>query len=112
MINKLISLVVLFTLFSTVLYAGDDKKVVKSIEEKTLITGNIVDNSNDPLFGVKITINGVDGEFFSDFDGNFTIPNLAKGKNYEVNVFLTSFSTKTFTLSSNEATLNVKLFPN
>ena len=68
MINKLISLVVLFTLFSTVLYAGDDKKIVKSIEEKTLITGNIVDNSNDPLFGVKITINGVDGEFFSDFD--------------------------------------------
>ena len=112
MIIRLISFVVVFTFFSFALYVGDGKKNTVNSDETSPITGTVVDNSNEPLFGVKITINGIDGEFFSDFDGNFIIPNLAKGKDYEVNVFLTSFSEKTLKLSTNNNILLVKLFPN
>ena len=55
-------------LFSTFIYAQQS------------ISGVVVDAETDePLFGVTIIVDGTAKGVVSDFDGNFTIPNMEPG---------------------------------
>ena len=55
-------------LFSTFIYAQQS------------ISGVVVDAETDePLFGVTVLVEGTAKGVVSDFDGNFTIPNMEPG---------------------------------
>ncbi len=54
-------------------------KAAKSISVKT-ITGKIVDQSSkDGLAGVEVKVYGTDIKTYTDFNGNFELPDLSTG---------------------------------
>ena len=97
--------------FSSTSFAGDDKKLSNDKDNTQHISGVILDRFNEPLSGVKITVAGINGEFYSDFDGKFTIGNIAKNNTYELKLCLTSFVSKTLKVSSRNSKIEAKLFP-
>ncbi len=57
----------------------------------TVFSGKVVDgNTNEPLAGVLVKIDGTDFQTYTDFDGNFIINNLPTGK-YNVSASMVSY---------------------
>ena len=54
-------------------------------------SGKVIDaNTNEPLTGVLVTIEGTNFEGYTDFDGNFFITNVPNGK-YNISANMVSY---------------------
>ena len=82
---------IIFSFASIYNYAGDEKKNNKSEVVNAIISGKVIDFSdNQPLSGVKIMVTGYDKVYYTDFDGNYSIKDLPKG-DYSLSIQMTSF---------------------
>ena len=68
-----------------VTYSVLDKKIILSTEAKssqkgTTVTGKIVSIDGEPIIGATILVKGTTNGTVTDFDGNFTLPNVSKGE--------------------------------
>jgi len=71
------------------------------------VKGTVVDSNGGPLPGVSIVVKNTAKGGSTDFDGNFSIPNIQKG---EILVFsYVGFSTKEVVVVNNASTLTVQL---
>ena len=105
---------IIFSFISICNYAGDEKKNNKTEVVNAIISGKIIDFSdNQPLAGVKIMVEGYDKVYYTDFDGNYSIKDLPKG-DYSLSIHMTSFVEKSISsqYSNNSASSTIKLFPN
>ena len=105
---------IIFSFISICNYAGDEKKNNKTEVVNAIISGKIIDFSdNQPLAGVKIMVEGYDKVYYTDFDGNYSIKDLPKG-DYSLSIHMTSFVEKAISsqYSNNSASSTIKLFPN
>ena len=80
---------VLFTFFTN---PGE----VELIENATFNLSGIVveEDSGEPLTGALIKINGIEKEYYTDFDGRFSIEALIPG-NYDIEISYISFESTT-----------------
>jgi hypothetical protein len=95
--STLTVLIVLLSLNTIVLANNEnDKNSTNSAEVATTsVTGSVVDqNTGEELTGVKVQIEDIDVDTYTDFMGNFTLNNLKPGK-YEVTVSYVSYEKKT-----------------
>lgn len=53
-------------------------------QEKITVSGSIVDNSNVPIIGASIIVQGTTDGTITDMDGNFSIPNVPKNGTLKV----------------------------
>lgn len=109
---KLISSLFLF-LLTINSYGGDDKKNPNNEHVNHVISGKVIDISdNQPLAGVQIIVDGLDKVYYTDFDGNYSIKDLPQGE-YSIKFRMTSFSEKfkIFQINSNLSSSTIKLFP-
>lgn len=76
------------------------------------ISGTVVDETNQPLPGAAVTIDGTTIGASTDVNGKFTIPHLKAG-NYSVSAKFLGYTIlkKTVTIGSNIVTLNFALQP-
>lgn len=64
----------------------------------TTIKGSVVDKEDkEVLTGVKVSIKELDKDFYSDFDGNFKLPNLDKNNTYTITISYVSYEDQTLT---------------
>ena len=105
------TLLIVLSFISIYNYAGDEKKNNKTKVVNSIISGKIIDFSdNQPLAGVKIMVAGYDKAYYTDFDGNYSINDLPKG-DYTLSIHMTSFVEKSIS-SNNSVSSTIKLFPN
>jgi len=81
-------LLILFTLFTNPLD-------IETAENNTFdLSGMVVEESTgDPLTGAIIKVQGVEKEYFTDFEGNFSINELKPGT-YNIEISYISFESK------------------
>jgi|MDSY01.2.fsa_nt_gb TonB-linked SusC/RagA family outer membrane protein len=86
-------------LFSTIIYAQQS------------ITGVVIDGeTNEPLFGVTVIVDGTTKGVVSDFDGNFTITNMEPG-DYKLNLSYAGYASVSgpITVGSSDASINFSM---
>ena len=107
---KLISSLFLFSL--TINSYGDDKKNPNNEHVNHVISGKVIDFSDNKPAGVQIIVDGLDEVYYTDFDGNYSIKDLPQGE-YSIKFRMTSFSEKftIFQINSNLSSSTIKLFP-
>jgi hypothetical protein len=78
------------------------------------LTGCVIDfNSGEALTGVEVKIDGTDIKAYTDFDGNFEIPNVKPGK-YNLIASYISYNNslvEDFNLEKKENQVNIKMQP-
>lgn len=90
-------------------FSENDGKMVKSINESVSVSGKVIDrNTGEPLAGVKIEINGVNANTYSDFDGNFYFKNIQPG-NYNISSKLISYKKDLVDININKNTKELRL---
>jgi len=72
------------------------------------ISGTVVENDNQPIFGANIKIVGESAGTVSDSDGKFTLVSSTKAP-YEIEVTSVGFITKRVSITSNNQKVNVVL---
>ncbi len=85
---KNIFLSIVFVLIAGYVFAGnegkekDDSGTGKATAAQMIsISGQVLDiQTGEVLTGVEVEIEGIDAKAYTDFDGNFTIDNIAPGK--------------------------------
>jgi hypothetical protein len=66
---KLLILPLFFCLAFTALAGGGNLKT-------TELKGQVIDQQGEPLAGVKVHLNSIDKDIYTDFDGNFVVENV------------------------------------
>jgi len=72
----------------------------------TQLKGKVLDQSGEPLAGVKVHLNAIDQDSYTDFDGNFVIENVPL-KAQKIELELISFEKKEILIDAQS--LNSKL---
>ncbi len=77
------------------LFTNPELETLHSKEvEKVQFSGTVIEDiSGEPLPGASITVKEINQEIYTDFDGNFTIEDLAPGT-YNLEVSFVSFEKK------------------
>ncbi|WP_299155995.1 TonB-dependent receptor [uncultured Tenacibaculum sp.] len=83
--------------------------VVSSVAQNNIINGKVVDNNNEPIIGVNLSIKNSKIGTQTDMDGNFTIKDVPNGDQTIVASFI-GFKTKTLTVSVPSNSINITLF--
>ncbi|WP_420551875.1 TonB-dependent receptor domain-containing protein [Tenacibaculum aiptasiae] len=83
--------------------------VVSSFAQNSVISGRVVDNNNEPIVGVNLTIKNSTIGTQTDIDGNFTLNGVNQGEQVLVASFI-GFKTKNITISAPSNNLNITLF--
>ncbi len=79
-----------FILISFTSFAGENAT--------TTIKGSVVDKEDqEVLTGVKISIKELNQDFYSDFDGNFKVPNLDNNSTYTITISYISYEDQILT---------------
>jgi hypothetical protein len=103
--KKSIALLVLVLTMAQTLIAGNPGTAVM------FVTGNVTDkSSNETLAGVEVRVKGTNIVTYTDFDGNFYLPELAAGT-YTLEFNYITYSTATIAMDASdlEPELNVAL---
>ena len=79
----------------------------QSVQQNRTITGTVVDETNMPMIGVTVRVNGMPGGVITDLDGNFKIA-LPSGKN-TLDFTYTGYKSQSVKVSG--ATVNIKMEP-
>ena len=82
---------------------------VQSILQGRTIKGQIIDENNEPLIGVSVTVKGANTiGTITDFDGNYTL-DVPAGKN-SLEISYIGYKTQEITIGKNTQ-LNIKMQP-
>ncbi len=82
---------------------------VSMVAQSGSIQGKVVDNTNEPLIGVSVTIKGTTKGASTDMDGNFTIKNIERGS-YTIVASYIGYKTKELVVSAPASSVNIVLF--
>lgn len=89
--NLALTVILFFCIATTYANSGDKEIAGKTIVPQT-IEGKIIDSStNEALAGVAVKINGSDKKYYTDFEGNFVINDVAPGT-YNIDVLYVSYT--------------------
>lgn len=88
--KRLTSIFALVALFSIASFATEKETIKKA--NNLSISGKILDsNTNEPLAGVEVKLDGTNQSFYTDFEGNYKINNLTAG-DYNINISYISYN--------------------
>jgi TonB-linked SusC/RagA family outer membrane protein len=83
-----------------------------SFAQSAVISGNVVDEINQPLPGASVTIKGTQNGIATDVNGHFRITGVTNGLvTLQVNFIGYLLNEKTITVNSSEATVNFTMVP-
>lgn len=101
--KKVILSILISLCFTISSYAGND--------DVTLLKGKVVDTQGEPIIGAKVVVKGTKTAVYTDFEGQFIFPSVAK-TSHKVKVSMISYQDKEATVnfqdSNNELSITLK----